>query len=271
MTKQPPYLLGLLFLLLAGPRIFADQLPAKLDLKTLPVSVIEEVIVPNPDEVFSLMDKLPGHPDWASKVRREFQIKKTSDRTNLALIFGTLIADGFIAVQAEDAEAVQNAGREILALAKNLGLEQAVVPHCHAILDACQQRKWDQVRGEFDLTHQTVRDTMKQMRDEQLAKCVSVSGWVRGTQVLTGLIGDGYSPEKAEILHQPDLAAHFVKQLESMDAKTAGSPAMKAVLSGLREVSRLMAENQEVSPRSVTRIHAICAEVLAAIQPKEPR
>lgn len=258
--------LCLLASLLLSHFTFAEQLPTKLDISSLPASFIDEVIVPNPDEVFSLMDKLPGKPDWSSKVRKDFVVNKPGNRTTLALIFGTLIADGFVAVQAQDTEGVKNAGREILALSRTLGLEEAVVPHCNAIISACQNRLWDEVRGEFDQTHKTVRETMALMKDEQLAQCVSVSGWVRGTEVLTGLVGDGYSPEKAEILHQPDLAAHFVKQLEAMDPRTIQNPAMQTILDGLRDVNRLMSEKQELSAQAVTQIHEICAQIQASIQ-----
>ncbi|MEM1296433.1 MAG: hypothetical protein AAGH89_13780 [Verrucomicrobiota bacterium] len=258
--------LSLLGSLLFSHSSLAEQLPTKLDLSSIPATFIDDVIVPNPDEVFSLMDKLPGQPDWSSKVRKDFAINKPGNRTTLALIFGTLIADGFVAVQAEDTEGVKNAGREILALSKTLGLEEAVVPHCNAIISACQNRLWDDVRGEIDQTHKTVKETMAMMQDEQLAQCVSVSGWVRGTEVLTGLVGDGYSPEKAEILHQPDLAAHFVKQLEAMDPETIESPAMQTILKGLKDVTRLMSERQELSAQSVTQIHEICAQILASIR-----
>ncbi len=269
MSKQPSLAKGLsvAIALVLSHLSFADPLPGRIDLTSLPASVIDEVIVPNPDEVFSLMDKL-GEPDWKSKVRRDFSFKTSGDRTNLALLFGTLIADGFIAVQAEDSQGVADAGREILALSKNLGLERAVVPHCNAILSACQARKWDQVKAEFDRTHKTVRDTLAQMKDEQLAQCVSVSGWIRGTEALTGLIGDGFSPERAEVLHQPDLAALFVSQLEAMDPKTAGTPTMQGMLTGLREVKSLMGSGEELSAQSVLRIHAICSDILTLIHPE---
>tara|TARA_R110002096_G_scaffold24760_11_gene77970 strand:+ start:296 stop:1198 length:903 start_codon:yes stop_codon:yes gene_type:complete len=268
MSKPTSFKIGLGLLIFLPLTHFsrAEQLPAKLDLTSLPATFIDEVIVPNPDEVFSLMDKLPGQPDWSSKVRKDFEVSRPGNRTTLALIFGTLIADGFVAVQAEDTEGVKNAGREILALSKTLGLEEAVVPHCNAIISACQNRLWDEVRGEFDQTHKTVKETMAKMRDEQLAQCVSVSGWVRGTEVLTGLVEDGYSPEKAEILHQPDLAAHFVKQLEAMDQKTIQNPAMQSILTGLREVSLLMRESQELSAPAVAQIHEICSKIQSTIQ-----
>jgi leucyl aminopeptidase len=241
-----------------------------LDLSSFPASLIEEVIVPDPGELFTLLDKLPGQPNWAGWVRQEFPGQAPTDRTRLALWFGTLIADGFIAVQAENAEGVEGAGKRILELAETLGLRDAVVPHSRAILEACEARDWEQVRQELDRTHRTVREQMERMRDEDLAQCVSVAGWVRGTEVLTRLIAESYSRDKAEILHQPDLADHFIERLGGLQASGEGSAEVAEILEGLRTVRDLMSmpPEESLSAESVARIHGICSDLVNRITPR---
>ena len=248
----------------------SPELPSQLNLNDFPGVFIDEVIVPNPAEVFTLMEKL-GQPDWTSKVRKELEIEKSTDRIDLALLFGALIADGFIAVQARDKDAVKNLGQEILELSKALGLQESVLPHTQAILEATDDADWDVVRQELDRTHKTVRDTMEEMRDGELAQCVSIAGWVRGTEVLTSLISESYSTDKAEILNQPNLAAHFVQQIEAMEQENASKPPVRRILAGLRQVQSLMAKHQtEVLPSTeVEEIHAICASILDSIVKRE--
>ncbi|MEO0446197.1 MAG: hypothetical protein AAF191_08995, partial [Verrucomicrobiota bacterium] len=55
---------------LPGSLLYADEehLPDTLQLSDFPGRFIEEVIVPHPGELFSLMDKLPGRSDWAGRV-----------------------------------------------------------------------------------------------------------------------------------------------------------------------------------------------------------
>ncbi|MFT5466165.1 MAG: hypothetical protein ACI8UO_001263 [Verrucomicrobiales bacterium] len=247
-----------------------DDLPDQLDLQDFPGVFIDEVIVPNPAEIFNLMEKL-GQPNWAGKVRRNFKIQKSTDRIDLALLFGTLIADGFIAVQARDSEAVTKLGQEILELSKALALEDAVLPHAQAILESTEDKKWGKVREELDRTHKTVRETMERRRAGELAQCVSIAGWLRGTEVLTSLIIESYSTDKAEILNQPDLAAHFVKQIEAMDPEIANEPAVQRVLEGLRKVQALMADhdNEVLPSNEVDEIHTICAAILELIVKSE--
>jgi len=248
------------------------ELPRRLELDSFPASMIEDVIVPDPGELFALLDKLPGQPNWAGWVRQDVPGPSTTDRTRLALWFGTMIADGFIAVQAENAEGVEGAGLRILELAESLSLRDAVLPHSRAILEACKARDWEQARMELDRTHQTVREQMERMRDDDLAQYVSVAGWVRGTEVLTRLIVDSYSREKAEILHQPDLADHFISRLGGLQG--SGDPEtdaeIQAMLDGLKSVRELMAmpPDETLSAESVERIHGICADLVNRIIPR---
>jgi hypothetical protein len=266
-------LLGGLLLVPAGGTAWAQGAAAAtppLDLASFPASMIDDVIVPDPGELFSLMDKLPGQPNWESWVRSDFGKGTLTDRTRLALWFGTLIADGFIAVQAENPDGVTKAGRRILELAESLSLRDAVLPHSRAIIEACEKKDWPRVRRELDRTHRTVREQMEQMRDEDLAQFVSVAGWLRGTEVLTSLIVESYSQDKAEILNQPDLAEHFIARLSSLEGEGKDSESIQSVLVGLRSVRQMMGPSTEkhLTSEQVAQIHGICAGIVNQIVPR---
>lgn len=229
---------------------------------------MDEVIVPNPDELFRLMDKLGQH-NWAGQMRAKLAVPNTVERPRLALVFGTLIADGFIAVQAKDANKVKAIGNEIVKVADDLSLKAAVLPHCNSIIEACDQQKWDLVRLELDRTHKTVRDEMVRMRDADLAQFVSIAGWLRGTEILTSLIQEGWAPGKAEILNQPRLAEHFVSQLEPIVVKYPTEPQLKDILTGLTQMKDLMAQapSPAIPAESVQKIHVISAGLVQTIFP----
>ncbi len=264
-------LLTLLFLysihalpVVAGSGATLDEGLLPVDTSEFPAEVIDEVLVPNPAELFAILDKL-GTPDWKSCLRSGVEGNHGGDRTALALRFGATIAEGFIAVQAEDPNAVLDLGQAILELSRDLGLEDAVFPHCQAIIEACEKKHWQRVRQELDLTHRTVRLSMEQIRDEDLAQCVSIGGWLRGTEALTEIIGSAYNSDKAEILNQPDLAAYFVQQLNQMPA----NPALEEIRIGLIQVQSLMRAHpaDSIPSETVTKIHQICATMVASIIP----
>src|ERR1700742_4300678 len=72
----------------------------KFDPNKFPGYVVDEVVVPVPSEIFSVLDKL-GTPSWKDELR-EIKLPDTTNRLNLSLVFGTVVAEGFVAVQAQD-------------------------------------------------------------------------------------------------------------------------------------------------------------------------
>lgn len=186
----------------------------EFDPQAFPGQVVDDVVVPVPSEVFSVLDKL-GEPNWRQELRA-LDFPKSSDRTKLALMFGMVVAEGFVSVQAEDKEKVKDIGREVLDLATSLGLIKAVRPHALAILDAADKEQWGAIRKEFDQTQKTVRDSMEQMKDVDLSQCVSMGGWLRGTASVTSVVGKNFSADRAELLNQPMLVEHFIATIGKM-------------------------------------------------------
>src|SRR5712692_4321474 len=125
----------------------AAQAPQRIDIKQMSKKV-ENVVVPLPNEIFGALNKL-GSVNWREYVRTE-KSSNFTERPRIALLLGTVIADGFIAVQAEDAPAVKEIGQRVLNLSKGIGVGNSITPHAKAITDAADKRKWENVRQELD-------------------------------------------------------------------------------------------------------------------------
>jgi hypothetical protein len=242
----------------------ADKGGGELDLTKFPGQVIDEVIVPVPSEIFTVLDKL-GDPDWKAEVSTT--PKPTfSERTDVALLLGATVADGFIAVQAEDKTSVTDVGRNVLSLAQALGVKDDVIRHCQAIDDAANTAKWDLVRQELDATQATVRAKMQQMQDGALAECISVGGWLRGTQVITAVIGKQWTAERAELLYQPDLAEYFNDALEEMLVKAKNPAKLKDIADGLSRIRELMDNGGgDITSAAVTEMNTVTAGLVKKI------
>lgn len=210
----------------------------EFDPLAFPGKVVDDVVVPVPSEVFSVLDKL-GEPNWRAELRKQ-EMPTTSDRTKLSLLFGYTVAEGFVAVQAEDKEAVKDIGRDVISLAKSLGLSKSVLPHAQSILDAADKGNWSAIRKEFDQTQKTVRDTMEQMKDMDLSQCVSLGGWLRGTASVTSVVKKSFSADRAELLNQPMLVEHFVNSISKMPASTRDHDVVKSIGKGLGSVLQQM-------------------------------
>lgn len=229
-----------------------------------PGKVVDDVVVPVPSEVFSVLDKL-GEPNWRQELRKA-KLPGTTDRTRLSLLFGYTVAEGFVSVQAEDKEAVKDIGRDVIDLAKALGLSKAVLPHAQAILDAADNDDWRAIRKEFDLTQRTVRTSMDQMRDSDLAQCVSLGGWLRGTSTVTSIITKTFSADRSELLNQPMLVDHFLSVLGAAPSQTKDHPLVSNSLKGLRVVLMEMEGAVDgFSEQSVKTIGDTCDRLLGEI------
>lgn len=239
----------------------------EFDPKKFPGYVVDDVVVPVPSEIFAVLDKL-GEPNWRQELRK-LTDASTTDRTLLSLLFGTVVAEGFVAVQAQDKQAVEDVGREVIDLAASLGLTKAVRQHAQSILDAVDKSDWPAIRREFDLTQKTVRETMEQMKDSDLSQCVSIGGWLRGTASVTSVVGKNFSEDRSELLNQPMLVDHFLASIAKMPAATRKHEVVQAVSQGLQEVKRQMdASAKGFSANTVNAIGKTCNNLLGSINGK---
>jgi len=249
--------------------VWVALVPAALaaDPREAPAEVIDDVVVPVPREIFAALDRL-GEVNWAALVRQS-EYGRQTDRTGTALVFGAVIADGFVAVQARDAAATKKLGPKVLELAELLGVKHAVATHANAIMDAAEQGKWTAVRQELDRTQATVRRTMDELRDSRLAQFVSLGGWLRGTEAAASAVLTDFSTDRADLLHQPGLVAHFRRVLEKLDGKAMAQPAVKRMRADLPGMEQRMSA-PSLDNAAVKAIRDQCAAIVAELTGKPP-
>src|SRR3954451_24560773 len=231
----------------------ATEVPKRVDVKKLSKTV-DDVVVPLPNEVFGALNKLGG-VNWREYVRNE-KGSNFTERPRIALLLGAVIADGFIAVQAEDAPTVKEIGQRVLALAKGIGVGHSITPHAKAITEAAEKRNWTNVRQELDRTQNSVQQAMNEVHDEKLSQLVSLGGWLRGTEVLTSVVKQHFSNDGAELLHQPDLLSYFQTRLKAMPEFNL--PIIHQIQDALVEVKPLInIGNARISAESVKKVNEI--------------
>ena len=244
----------------------AAEVPKRVDVKQLSKKV-EDVVVPLPNEVFGALNKLGG-VNWREYVRNDKGANFT-ERPRIALLLGAVIADGFIAVQAEDAPTVKDIGQRVLTLSKMIGVGNSITAHAKAITDAADKRNWASVRQELDKTQNSVQAAMNELHDEKLSQLVSLGGWLRGTEVLTAVVTKRYSEEGSELLHQPDLLNYFETRLQTMPEFNL--KLLQDIHSALVEVRPLIdVGDGHIPPASVKKINDITTRLGDAITKETP-
>jgi len=244
--------------------------PEQLDLEKLPTQakVIDRVVVPVPNEVFAVLDKL-GKPRWAGLIHRDTsKAKPAGEAPQVAMMLGVIIAEGFIAVEAEDAEEVKELGRAILTFSNAIGVRKAVVRRANSVVEFADKKDWNRVRTELDGALTDVRAAMIELNSEPLAQLVSLGGWLRGTEVLSQVVGSNFSRAGAELLHQPGLVEHFGKQLDGMKPRLRSNHVTVKIRQGLNEIQPLLGDGEKISAKTVKEITGIAGRLVAFISSK---
>lgn len=232
--------------------------------------LVDQVLVPVPSEVFAVLDKL-GKPNWPEVLRPQKAVAAPAGgKEQVSLTLGVVIAEGFIAVEAENSEEVKNIGNSVRSLAKAIGVEKAVRSRAKSIVEFADKRQWSEVRKELDLALADVRQAMMELNSESLAQLVSLGGWLRGTEALATVVGKSYSKDGAELLHQPVLVEHFNVRLKSLPSDAQKGELISKILVGLKTIQPLMGGGggEHITEKSVKDIGRICAELVEAAQAK---
>jgi len=248
-----------------------DEPKQHIDVGKLPqqATVVDDVIVPVPSEVFGVLDKL-GSPNWHEVLRSE---KSTvpSSRPEIALLLGKVIAEGFVAVEAQDSEEVKRIGTTVLDLSAALGVRKAVVSRSGAIIEYADKKDWPHARQELDGALEDVKNAMDELHDEELAQLVSLGGWLRGTEALTQVVSRNYTKDSAGLLHQPVLLDYFDHRLAHMSLRLRGNDVVAKIQKRLPEIRPLIGEaDSDISKQSVDQIREIVHDLVNSIAPTGP-
>lgn len=258
-------------LLSALPAVYAEP-PQKIDVSKLPQQsrMVDDVIVPVPSEIFAVLDKIQ-RPKWVAVQRPIKGVAKPFGETpQQAFYLGTIIAEGFIAVEAGDATEVKNIGNSVLSLSSALGVRNAVVKRANAIIAAADQENWPLVRKELDGALNEVKKALEQLNSADLANLISLGGWVRGTEALCDVVDQEYSKDGADLLHQPALLEHFQGKLNGLKPRVKKNALIPQAQKALTAIAPFIGggEGTEIPAKSVKEVRDIAAGLVKAIQTK---
>ena len=111
---------------------------------------------------------------------------------------------------------------------------------------------------------------MDRIRDSDLAQCVSLGGWLRGTASVTSVVNKNYTQDRAELLNQPLLAEHFSKVVGSMSESARNNKLVSAINKGLTKIRKDMDSPEgNFPPEKVQSINSTCEDLLSLILQKK--
>lgn len=199
---------------------------------------VNEFTTPSIRKLFEMLDGL-GKLSYDA-LKRPITRKTPSDRVLVSLGLGSLIADGFLIVQCEKVEAMEDVGRALIKYSKVIGAGQRMNRHTQSLFEHSIEGKWEQLRSELALTQADVEAEMVQLRDVDIAHLVSLGGWVRAFEIASRSVADNYAPDKTQRLIRPDIAEYYSASLSNLNPVLQANESLKAIQAGLNELVPLM-------------------------------
>jgi hypothetical protein len=209
-------------------------------------AAVDALTVPTPGEFFAAIEK-EGKPNWSSEYRPPISTNST-DRAQIALNLGTLIADGYIAVEAHDGQQVKNVGKDVLVLAKKLSVSPSVLARSQSISQFAENDQWDQLNEELEATQNEVKKALEENRDTDLITLVSLGGWIRGTEVVTGILVQNYNADDARLLRQPALVSFLKGKLAELPDKIQKDPLVQNLNRELEGIQKMVSFSTDHVP-----------------------
>src|SRR5438876_3770103 len=231
----------------------------------------DSLTIPTPGELFSALEK-PGKPDWAGQYRTPIPVTYRN-RAQIALNLGGLVADGFIAVEAQDSQQVKNIGTDIIKLAKALGVSENVLSRGNSINEFAENSEWDALHEELEATQNEVKTSMQSHRDQDLVILVSLGGWVRGTQVVSASVMQNYDERAAKVLRQPALVNFIESKMNDISPDVRDEPLIKEVSGQLPGIEKLVTFPAGKAPTAdeVRKVNEAVGKIMSQIQAKESK
>jgi hypothetical protein len=248
--------------LAAAPLVAAPE-PGLKPAEMESVLVLDEVSMPTPGEFFAAINKVE-RPNW-SQLGRKAGPLATTNRAQASLNLGTRVADGFIAVEAQDGQQVKNIGKDIIDLAKGLGVSQSILTRGNSIGDFAENNDWSALKEELDATENEVKHQMAEQKDNELVSLVTIGAWLRGVQVASTVVAANYKPESAKLLRQPAIVETLVARVDALPERLKKNELVGQVRAGLVEIQTEVTPAQAPSAETVKAIQKTTTQLIDAI------
>lgn len=249
--------LGVTLLIYSGSLALAAEEPGEHEREELGVN---PYTAPAVAEIFQQLDDLRPLP--FDELKRDFPQATHARREQMAMVFGGLVADGFLIVESKRQNLVEDLGRVLLRQAGSLGVGDRVMRHSASLTELGKKGDWAAVRAELLSTQEDVEQAMTELRDQKMAHLISLGGWLRALEICAGAVEGNYSTDRAAVLWQRDLINYFAEELTTLPPAVAHKPFFEKVQAGVNAIRDLLNRVPEKIPLDdVKALHAQAKEL----------
>ena len=205
---------------------------------------VNEFTAPSIGLIFDQLEALKPIP--FDKAWRDLPESTPQERARLALSAGQVIADGFLAVSLQKQSRIEPVARLLLKLGKGLGVGEHISKHSKSLLELALRERWPEIKSELIKAQAEVEAGMLALKDEEIAHLVSLGGWLRGLEMTSSIVLEGYTPERARTLIQPELFDYFGQSVDTLNPNLKKTPVIVCITKNLQAIRQLTSKGVDV-------------------------
>ncbi len=244
-----------------GPIVPDDHIRQELGVNTYTAPSIEEV--------FNILDKM--RPFDYDKLNRPLDDEVYPNRLQLSLNLGVLIAEGFLAVECEKREQIENVGRLLQKRANALGVGDSVTRRSKVMLTLAGTGEWSGLRSELNKTQSDVELALLELRDEEIAHMIALGGWLRGLEIAVKAVNEKFNAENAALLRDVDKVEYFIDRLDTLHPDVKKTPLIRDITAQLKTLQLIFTArpDQPLQPSDTAEIERIVSGLNSKIRQKD--
>ena len=225
---------------------------------------------PSISKLFDTLQSLMPLP--IAEVTRKMPPRMPQDRADLAIELGFLIADGFLVVQAEQLDGIEDLAKDLTRYGKALGAGDRVNRHAAALLDSAKKKDVPEIKKELTATQHDVESELVSLRDADLAHLISLGGWIRALEVSTVAVDKQFGVDRARKVMREDIADYYTESVAGLEPRISERPnylAMRDVLAGLR-TEMTLADGKQPTQELMAEIRKQAAKLVELALQRQP-
>ncbi|MGB0327170.1 MAG: hypothetical protein ACON4R_10305 [Akkermansiaceae bacterium] len=225
-------------------------------------SGLNEFTVPSIAKVFDELEKVSPLSYSSDHLKKHERLPL--DRSRLALRLGTLIADGFIAVQTGNSQDVEIISSHLSRYAKALGAGDQIKKHAAALLEHAKAKDLNKLKLALATTQRDVESELVGLRDPDLSHLISLGGWLQALDSAALAVNKKFTEERALTLFREDIADYYAESIGSLNPSLSQQKymiEMRELLQGLR-TSMSLKENTKPTAEAVKEVTEVSAKLV---------
>lgn len=232
---------------------------------------IQPVGLPSPIDKFlgldlALKEKAVAWGDVYNSVSGDAEADKLTTEPAICLALGVKIADGVMAIKAQNANALNRCAEQIEELAGKLGVSKEQLGRADRVRADANRGRWFHVFLELGFLQTDILKALQENGNIQRRTLIVASGWLQGAHYAAGVIADRYTPELSNFLREPMLLQALIAELGTLDAAVRADPKVKRLEAALAELLDIIniPLNGTIPQDKVRRVNELTGELANA-------